>query len=234
MNPADHDFPPPLIAWDPDWDAQVKETFKEERAQRQESYKRYTETLQGRLAVDRAMCTFNVMWKHILIVSLTEDTVRHLAVSGGGKEFRVLNRQADQSDGFKLKLVKGVDSDGKPVFTTDPGEALSVDGVFFFPEGYVVRIFKGFIPGKVLENGTNIAGRVAKQVTVELLNMVPPVELTQEWVNDNILGLGAYAFKVNDMCMYPAGTWEQHGVNRSKTTVSELNDLMERCHILIA
>jgi hypothetical protein len=229
------------------FDGEVQPSMTKEFENRKEMLKHYTETDKGKAAVRKALHLYSKVKEAVVKRKLYESSVtivpgsptdnsyvRTVAETNGGHEFRVLNRQADQSDGFKLKLVKGTDaSTGKPIFTDDPTEALHVDGVFFYEGGAVLRIFNGYIPEKVLEDGTKIAGRNATQVTVEVLNMHCPSEITQEWVNNNVMGLSAYAFKVDGEQICPAGNWGQHGVNQKTTPLSILNGIMGKCHILI-
>jgi hypothetical protein len=153
---------------------------------------------------------------------LTAEAVSNYAIQSGATEFTVLNMQADQSEGFKLKYVKEVAA-GKPVFTDNAAEALKVDGVFIFPEGVVIRLFNGFVPAQK---------KMMTQTTVELLNFTTlPEFITQDWVTANMRGLSSYAFKVNENGVCPAGTWAQYGVNPDDKAT--LNSIMESCHLLV-
>jgi len=209
------------------FDGEVKENMKDELQKRMDMLKYYTGA--GKAPVGLACKIFNELQD--MENFRTENFVRNLMSKMDAKEFHVLNRQADPNDGFQLKLVKGLGADRKPIFTNKIEEALSVTGVFFLGGGVVVRIFSGYIPEKVLEDGTKVSGRNATQVTVELFNGVVPDEMTQDWVNDNVLGLSAYAFKVDGEQICPAGSWGQHGVNPKLTNPSVLNELMSRCHL---
>lgn len=200
----------------------TQDVYAAEFEQRKVMLDYYTNDPAGRDAVHHGNRLFDALKAQHAARILTSNAATVFAVGHGGAKLRVLNMQADQSDGFKLKLVKEVVG-GKPVFTDNKDEAARVDGVFFFDDGVVIRVFTGFVPSLK-------ASRT--QVTVELLNSkIPEGGLTQEFVDDNVRGLSAYAFKLNGQEITPAGMWPQYGVDPANK--QELERVMSEAHLAI-
>lgn len=200
------------------------ESYLEEWKERQNVLKEIKENYQAsKLQVSHANGVFNELKQLRDAGKLTAIAVRDYAKSKGATEFFVHNMQADQSDGFKLKYVKAVVG-GKPVFTDSKDEAMKVDGVFIFDNRVVIRLFTGYVQS---------AKTTRTQVTVELLNTTfADNPMNQNWVDNYMKGLSAYAFKVNGIEVCPAGMWAQYGVDPANK--EQLVAIMDSCHLMVS
>ena len=193
-----------------------------EHKARQYEYQELSDSYNGdKQKIFHANNIFNALKRMSDSKKLTPSSLRSFAASTGAQEFFVSAKDYDYNDLYKLKYVKSVAADGTQVFTDKQTEAMRYEGTFFYQNGVVIRLKKGYVPA------------IKKQgllATVELLmNWTSWRAVTQDWVSESMDGESSFSFRVNGYEVCPLGAATHFGVDPARGDV--LQAVLEECHI---